>query len=937
MDPGLWDVMEGGLATEVVAVLLRLRPGAGAPPGARLVTRHGEIATARVERGAIVALRAHPDVISVKAARELRPELDRRPARAARRNPWRGDGPSGTGVVIGIVDWGLDVTHPNFTRADGTTRIDAIWDQRDGDLMPYGYGRLIIREDIDAALATQDPFGALGYDPLDADIDGNGTHGTHVTDIAAGSIRVGRGGVAPGAEIVFVHLATERTGPRSIANSVSLLEAIDFISHRAGDRPCVINLSLGSHAGPHDGTTLVEQALDAFVTSRPGRAIVQSAGNYRRAPIHATEAIVDGRAATLVWEVSSRDTTTNELDVWYPGADRLAIELRDDRGERVARALPDEHGPIVVNGELIGRYAHRTNDPNNHDNHAAFVLEPRGMCEDWTVIIEPLAVVSDHAHWHAWIERDEGGPRTQSRLRSASLSTASTIGTIANGHYTIVVGAIDGATGELGPFSSAGPTRDGRFKPDLLAPGVDEVAARSASDDGALLTSKNGTSMAAPHVTGAVALLYEANHGLDIHELRAALGITGTSEPAVLDIEAAVARMRRTDTRLADAVATPPPSSNAVGHEPTHDWSSGTMRVDAELFEADRTTLGKGARRFLKGTAVTLKRAKDDWVELEGIVHESAHGRSPIPVGRRRGWVRRAQTTMSRGVFKDLRIRDRSDNPKQLAPAKAVTSVVLQPGPASGAGAHYLIDKAGTIVLLTSLDLEAEPETRHSIAITHVGEAHALRVPDTAMEKVSIRAFFKTIPLSPKLRTRLLALTDAELVQLANDHRKDPQTRPKVWQLYQDISGPQKRGSFLLVNKLLAELGLTDAAVLARAQGETLREFHTARRAYPGLVAKLETLVGVDATFEPVLTKERALIAALAVDGTAAEHHLVSSGTDAPATARERLRTHYYDDFWVHATRLAELVDRVTAHGSTHGTHFATLLAAWRTWPHDHR
>lgn len=568
MDPALWNVLESGRATDTVAVLLRLRPHAATPEGVHTVAQYGAIATARVARGAIVALREHPDVISLKAARELRPdpslvriaESERQRAKrtSAKRNPWFGKrGAMGRGVVVGIIDWGIDFTHPNLLSERGGSRIEAIWDQRPidgGGVRPYGYGRVLTRTQIEAALAARDPFAALAYDPGDADVDDNGTHGTHVTDIAAGTPFTGRGGVAPGADIVFVHLATESTGPRSIGNSVSLLEAIDFISRQAGDRPCVINMSLGSHAGPHDGTTLVEQALDAFVVGRPGRAIVQSAGNYRRAPVHASGEIVADARSMFVWKVAEHDDTTNELDLWYPGADRIAVKLIDPRGHVVARALPDGHGPIVVDGETLGRFAHRTREPNNFDNHVAFVLEPRGRTEEWSVVVEPLLVESENPRWHAWIERDEGGPGTQSRLRSSDLSSASTIGTIANGHHTIVVGAYDRRTGETASFSSAGPTRDGRFKPDILAPGVAEIAARSVPSDGGdeLLTSKNGTSMAAPHVAGAIALLYEVGGALPIDEVRAALGIGGGQKLPKLDVRAAVARVKAPGTNAAE-------------------------------------------------------------------------------------------------------------------------------------------------------------------------------------------------------------------------------------------------------------------------------------------------------------------------------------------------------------------------------------------------
>ncbi|MBL8627842.1 MAG: S8 family serine peptidase [Myxococcales bacterium] len=586
MDPGLWEVVDGGHRDQQVAVLVRLRPGAPAPSLMRAVARFGDVVTARVARGDIVALREHAAVVSLKAARELRPEpVATAQARVTAgvdrpRNPWWAarSGPRGRGVVIGVVDWGVDVTHPNLRRDDGRTRLEVIWDQRPrrgGGLAPYGYGRALTRARIDVALAARDPFAALDYDPADADVDDNGSHGTHVIDIAAGVPREGRGGVAPGAALVFVHLASAATGPRSIGNSVSLLEAIDFIDRQAADRPCVINLSLGSHAGPHDGTTLVERALDAFVTGRPGRAIVQSAGNYRRAPVHATGALASGAPAALEWIVSDGDQTTNEFDLWYPGRDRITVRLRDRRGRVIAHATPDSHGPVVHDGAVIGRFGHRTADPNNGDNHVALVLEPRGEAARWQVEIEPLRVTTEGSRWHAWIERDEAGHGSQSRLRGRAASAATTTGTIANGRHAIVVGALDARTGLEAAFSSAGPTRDGRTKPDVLAPGVGIVAARSMPATGVapLLTRKSGTSMATPHVTGTVALLYEAaGRALSIAEVRAILtrsnarAVGDPPGPGTLDLVAAVAHARRiADGGAAGAAeAAPDPDSMSL-------------------------------------------------------------------------------------------------------------------------------------------------------------------------------------------------------------------------------------------------------------------------------------------------------------------------------------------------------------------------------------
>ena len=540
MDPALWEVLAGD-ARDEIAALIRLHPGAGPPDGVRVVARFGDIATIRLRRGDV--LRVRGEVKSMKAPRELRPEPAR--ARAVARAPTRrslAGGPTGRGSVIGVVDWGCDFGHRNLRNANGGTRLLAIWDQRGQGRAPkrYGYGAVYRTREINRALEERDPYAALGYDPAEGDPSGSGSHGTHVLDIAAGAPRVGPGGVAPGADLVFVELAVPTWGPKQIGNSVSLLEAIDFIAATAGDRPWVINLSLGSHGGPHDGSSLVEQAFDAIVTSGPGRVIVQSVGNYHNRPIHTRGKLATGERATIDWLVDPTDQTVNELEVWYHGADRLDVTLIDPSGRRVARAGPDSHGAIRVGGETIGRFAHRTGDPNNGDNQIALVVDPDAGGR-WQV--ELAAARGGAGDYHVWIERDEVRPGSQSRLRRASAVSAGTTNSISNGHHTITVGAHD-ADGRPAPFSSAGPTRDGRVKPDLFAPGVCVVAARSEpwNDRGGdpHLTRKSGTSMAAPHVTGAVAVLFEAaGRPLTADEVKRALTADRT-----LDLAAAIERVR---------------------------------------------------------------------------------------------------------------------------------------------------------------------------------------------------------------------------------------------------------------------------------------------------------------------------------------------------------------------------------------------------------
>ncbi|MEJ7599013.1 MAG: S8 family serine peptidase [Kofleriaceae bacterium] len=570
MDPSLWAELEGP-RDDIVAALIRIAPGATPPEHIRIVTQIDDIATIRVRRGDLLALREHPSVVSVKAPRPMVPERPTdeprgRPRRQPRRSLGKGQ-PTGRGVVIGVVDWGVDFTHPNLVARDGRTRLLALWDQRarGPSPRPYGYGTVHTRRAIDRALASDDPFAKLDYDPLEVD-DDHGTHGAHVVDIAAGVPRVGPGGVAPGAEIVFVHLADLVWGPRHIASSVCLLEAIEFIARVAGERPWVINLSLGSHTGPHDGSTLVEQALDAMVTSGPGRVIVQSCGNYGQRPVHTAGRLAPGQCRRLPWHVDTSDRTPNEIELWYAGGDAIAMNLVAPDGRTIARALPDSHGPIIDGTKQIGRFAHRRSDPNNGDNQALLVVDPAlAPPGPWQVELEALAVAD--GQYHVWIERDESTRGSQSRLASKDFVATTTTGTISNGHHTISVGAYDERRRERAWFSSVGPTRDGRDKPDLLANGVAIVAARSDAGDDDLLTEKSGTSMASPHVTGAVALLYEAAgrplHADEVKQILVDSGRRIGEGPPLLDIKAAVERARGSaaqtthPAKLFDAFARP--------------------------------------------------------------------------------------------------------------------------------------------------------------------------------------------------------------------------------------------------------------------------------------------------------------------------------------------------------------------------------------------
>ena len=678
MDPALQQLMAEGAPDDEVAVLLRLSDSTAAPPHVRLIAQFGNIATCRLQRSDIIAVRSSAPVRSMKAARlygstvvtEEDPWADENDESANSitegaiadtaeeqsvigndwfdENDWFDDGealpdrvresdlrrpevtdlPTGRGVVIAHIDWGVDIAHPDFRLPDGRTRLLALWDQR-GAAFPdrpnrYGYGRIFNRDEINQALLSGDPYGTLGYHPADFDTL-RGTHGTHTLSIAAGNGRCGGPlGIAPDADLIFVHLSTYTAeGPTDLGDSVAYFEAVDFVlrtvaalpsfsmSSKAPGNPIetvletvpefdpeatqqrlcpvVINSSLGRHGGPHVGRTLVEQGMDAALRELPGRAFVYSTGNYYNRQTHASGTLRPGETHTLRMVVETGGNRSDgqtlspcEVELWYPGTDRLAVTITAPNGTRFGSVRGDQQSPLQLQlpsgtaPRTIGQLYHRLNDPNNGDNEAMLFLykgAPTGIYEI-TLVGEDVA----DGRYHLWIERNTAGRRAQATFEARDSRTECTTGTICNGFRTIAVGAYDAhawyqkgdvpETGRpLAPFSSSGLTRDGRQKPDLCAPGVQVLAARSCprhwqgkaeGHPPPLLTRMSGTSMAAPHITGTIALIFEAaTRPLAIEETRRLLLLatdptpTDVTESArlrigsgFLNIEAAVAAAR---------------------------------------------------------------------------------------------------------------------------------------------------------------------------------------------------------------------------------------------------------------------------------------------------------------------------------------------------------------------------------------------------------
>ena len=541
----------------VLPMLLRVadpawRPDPRLAGSCEITSQLGAILACRATREAIESLHADPAVLSIEASRHgAIPDCDRSlplvHADAVHTDPESPE--TGDHAIAAVIDGGIDVLHEAFRDAHGRTRIHAIWDQTD-DTGPAPriagramYGTLHPRSKIDEYLQQGTVPAGLGRDV-------NG-HGTHVASIAAGRATAEFfGGVAPGATILVVipKLVVGPDDPLSVGYSNSHVDALSYIDTVAEElkRPVVVNVSQGMNAGAHDGTSNLEAAFDQFSLGgrKPGRIIVKSAGNERQEGGHARMAIAPESRVDLSWESTKIHSGPDCVELWFQAADELTFRVIDPAGEETEPVSADgqrDHTFRTFNRCYVTYVKYHW---DNGDSRLLVTINRGGASKvaigTWRLAIES-GRVRPNTILHAWIERDSSRPihLTSHLSPDCTLSIPGTARTV------ITVGAVEPTKPfRVAGYSSSGPTRDLREKPDVVAPGEGIRAARGGTSQATRPDS--GTSMAAPHVTGAVALL------LSRREKRR------TADPGLPQLNAAQVRRAVTDlTQNSNGAFTP--------------------------------------------------------------------------------------------------------------------------------------------------------------------------------------------------------------------------------------------------------------------------------------------------------------------------------------------------------------------------------------------
>lgn len=479
----------------------------------------------------------------------------------------------GSGVLIGIVDTGIDLSHPAFTRLGGGSRIVAVWDQNGSGLTPkkadlgeQDYGLLCTQKVIESETCPlKDPLG----------------HGTHVAGIAAGSGLVQ--GVAPGADLAMVRSD----------QFTRLADAINFLLGLAKRRhqPVVINLSVGGQYGPHDGQT----PLEIFVDRRlgPGRLMVVAAGNdggqkqhlgidldrdWQRSAWLGAFAAGAGPSRAEFWHTANADATFGleywDLDgnqmlqeriVWRDAdtdvqLDTFAVGVNRMRTVRWTREYLPEHKRFRVEIAIGPEQAISTNGDTSLPEllPGLFVVAAKGSgrVDAWLqhdtaanvkvrfgvplLFADPQALKLQSSGWLSGDSRHTiAVPATAASVVSVgSYTVASTWSSAVFGEQALGFAPL----GELASYSSKGPAIDPAHagtKPDVVAPGGVIISARAQSaPSGPQIVDTHrqamqGTSMAAPHVTGVLALALQRRPDLDPKHAREMIAASARQDAAV--------------------------------------------------------------------------------------------------------------------------------------------------------------------------------------------------------------------------------------------------------------------------------------------------------------------------------------------------------------------------------------------------------------------
>lgn len=416
----------------------------------------------------------------------------------------------GQGVLIGIIDTGVDYTNPIFQYADGTTRIVSIWDQTidsDNHPMDYLYGTEYTREQINEALQSDDPLSIV---PSTDEIG----HGTMVAGIAGGNEVPESNffGVAPDVEFAVVKL---KPAKRFIKNFFFIPE--DAVCYQENDilfgaeylfllsiklqRPMVICVALGSSQGAHDGYGTLSTLLSRFAGAA-GIGVVVAAGNEGNARRHYSGRVNPATGYDTVELNVGENERGFSMELWGSSPDVYSIDILTPSGEYIPRidVGRDEHRVITFIFEPTVIYIDYQMAEEQSGNQLILVRFDNPSPGIWRFNVYERGGL--HQEYNIWLPMEGFISENTYFIRSNPYTTILTLG---NASIPITVTAYNDLDDSLYQNASRGYTRINRVKPEVAAPGVNVIGPTLNKG----FASFTGTSVAAAHTAGIAALIFE--------------------------------------------------------------------------------------------------------------------------------------------------------------------------------------------------------------------------------------------------------------------------------------------------------------------------------------------------------------------------------------------------------------------------------------------
>uniref|UniRef100_UPI0032600846 S8 family peptidase n=1 Tax=Clostridium sp. NkU-1 TaxID=1095009 RepID=UPI0032600846 len=416
----------------------------------------------------------------------------------------------GRGVMVAVIDTGIDYQHPAFKYNDGTSRIFSIWDQtvQTGTIPDtFTFGSEYSREQINAALSSEDPLSLVPTtDPIG--------HGTAIASVLAGTPNDAEAfsGVVPQADLIVVKLKEAKQNLKKIffvpENTLCYQESDIILGLRYAatisqrySRPLVVCIALGSSQGGHDGRGAIDSYID-YLTLLPGIGVCVSAGNEgnnQRHYFNATNAAPYYNDFEL--RVGSNDSMFS-MEIWSYAPARLSVDISSPNRESTQPVFPTfnqcRRFSFIFNQTTI--YVNNILFEEGNGDQLILLRFNNLLPGIWYLRVQNIE--SEPFSFHSWLPSGDLISRETYFLNSNPDTTITAPG---NGRHQLTVAGYDDTNNSILPESGRGYTRIGEIKPDLAAPGNQLTCAVPRNQYG----SVTGTGAAAAHTAGIVAMVFE--------------------------------------------------------------------------------------------------------------------------------------------------------------------------------------------------------------------------------------------------------------------------------------------------------------------------------------------------------------------------------------------------------------------------------------------